>query len=182
MKTRLLGLLIALMLVLGLSVPAFAATTADVTITWTGTVIAMTNSEATWTIGSVNATATYWWTTAGTAPAPEPFEADDMKSTVTNTGNVAEDFDVHGHNSTGGAGWTLSADDSPAANEFSIRAGRTGTTNEAAMIQVITTETEIISNLAAAGTMKICLELETGTITVPDAQTTTITLTARIVS
>jgi membrane protein implicated in regulation of membrane protease activity len=179
MKTRILGLLIALTLVLGLSVPAFAVTTADVTITWTGTVIAMTNSEATWTIGSVSASSTYWWTDNGSAP-DEPFSAARMKSTVTNTGNVAEDFDIHGHNSTGGAGWTLSADDSPAANEFSIRAGITGTANEAAMIQVITTETELISNLAAAGTMKICLELETGTITVPDAQTTTVTLTARV--
>lgn len=182
MKRRLLGILIALTLILGVSIPALAATTADVTITFTGTVIAMTNSVATWTVGTVAESSTYWWTNDGNAPSPEPFEAADMKSTVTNTGNVAEDFDIHGHNSTGGAGMTLSADDTPAANEFSLRAGRTGTTNEAAMIQVVTGNTELISNLAASGTMLICLELETGTFTVPDAQTTTITLTARVVS
>jgi hypothetical protein len=182
MKRRLLGILIALTLVLGISVPALAATTADVTITWTGTVVGMTNSEATWAMGTVVQSMTYWWTTDNSSPAPEPFEAADMKSTITNTGNVAEDFDIHGHNSTGGAGMTLSADNTSAANEFSIRAGRTGTTDEAAMIQVILTDTELVSNLAAAGTIKICLEFETGTFTVPDAQTTTITLTARIVS
>jgi type 1 fimbria pilin len=179
---RLIGILMALGLALGVAAPALAATTADVTITFTGTVIAMTNSEATWAIGTIAPSSTYWWTAAGTAPSPEPFEADDMKSTVTNTGNIAEDFDIHGHNSTGGAGMTLSTDDTPAANEFSIRAGRTGTTNEAAMIQVISTDTELISNLAASGTMKICLELESGTFTVADAQTTIITLTARVVS
>jgi hypothetical protein len=31
------------------------------------------------------------------------------------------------------------------------------------MVQVITTDSEIIDSLAAAGTMKVCLSLETGT-------------------
>ena len=182
MKTRILGLIAALVMVLSISAPALAATSATVTITFTGTVIAMTNSEAAWSVGTVASSGTYWWTAAGTAPSPEPFEANDMKSTITNTGSVAEDFDVKCTNFTGGAGITLSTDDTPGANEVSIRAGRTGTTNEAAMVQVITTDTELVSNLAAAGTIAICLEMETGTFSVPDAQSGTLTLTARVVS
>jgi len=180
MKKRLIGILLAVVMTLGIAAPALAATSAAVTITFTATIIAMTNSEATWAIGSVVDSTAYWWTTAGTAPSPEPFEADDMKSTITNTGNVAEDFDVKGSNFTGGAGMTLSADDTPAANEISIRAGITGTTNEAGMVQVISTDTELKDNLAAAGTVKWSMELETGVLSVADNQTGTVTLTARV--
>jgi hypothetical protein len=181
MRIKVLGILLSLLMVFGVAGTALAATTADVTITFTPTYIAMTNDTATWSIGVVAASGTYWWTNAGTAPA-DPFVDGDMKAILTNTGSVAEDFDIHTHNSTGGAGMTLSTDDTPAANEFSLRAGITGMANEAAMKQVITTETELISNMAAAAHMHWCMELETGTFTLGDAQSTTATITARVVS
>lgn len=101
-----------------------------------------------------------------------------MKETITNTGSVTENISIHGHAFTGGVGWALSTDDSPGVDEVSIRAGVTGTTNEAAMVQVITTDAELTHALAAAGTIKMCLELETGTFTDGVAKSGIVTLTA----
>ena len=171
---------IALVLVIGTTIPVAAATTADVTITATPTYIAITisNSPNTWAIGTVAENTTYWWTAAGTAPDPEPFEDADMKETLTNAGSVAIDVDVKCADFTGGVGWNISADDSPAADEASVRAGITGTANAAAMVQVINTDNEIIGTLAASGTKKICLSLETGTFGDGVAKSATLTYTA----
>jgi hypothetical protein len=156
---RLIGILLAISLVLGVSVPAFAATTADVTITATPTYIAMTNSENTWALGVITATSTYYWTSDNLVAA-EPLVNGDMKSTITNTGSVAEDIDIKVAAFTGGVGWAISTDDSPAADEVSIRAGITGMANRAAMVQVITTDVELKDALAASGTIMWCMELE----------------------
>lgn len=187
---RLSRLLLPVLLVIGMLVaivpatPAAAATTATVTITATPTYLALSisNSPVTWAIGTVVANTTYWWTTDSNAPAPEPFEDADMKETLTNDSSIAADIDVKVAAFTGGAGWTISTDDSPAADEVSVRAGITGTTNAAAMIQVITTDTELVSDLAAAGTKKVCLSLETGTFSDGVAKSGTLTYTVRAVS
>lgn len=173
------GVIAALAMMAG-SVVAQAATTADVTITATPSYIAMTisNSPNTWAIGPVSENTTYWWTVGDVAPDPEPFEDADMKETITNTGSVAEDIDVKVAAFTGGVGWAISTDDSPGENQASVRAGITGTTNAAAMVQVITTDSEIIDNLAASGTKKVCLSLETGTFTDGVAKSGTLTYTA----
>ena len=181
MKKKLLLILVAAMLAVIPITGVFAATSAVVTITATPTYIAITNSEATWAAGTVAASSAYWWTTAGTAPAPEPFEADDMKSTITNTGSVAIDVDVKIAAFTGGVGWTISTDDSPAEGEISVRAGVTGTANEAAMIQIITTDTELTGSLASSGTIKWCMEMETpATFTDGVEKSGEVTLTATI--
>ena len=175
----LLPVLTALVLLIGNTVPAMAATTADVTITATPTYIALTISNApnTWAIGVVAEATTYYWTADGLVPA-EALADGDMKETITNTGSVAEDIDIHTHNASGGVGWTVSTDDTPALNEFSLRAGITGMANRAAMVQVITTDAELVDNLAASGTKMMCLELETGTFGDGVAKSTTATLTA----
>jgi hypothetical protein len=181
MKHKLFRLLIPILVVvalLGMSAPSFAATTQDVTITATPTYIALTNSEATWAIGAVVINTTYWWTDDGNAPA-EPLVDGDMKTTITNTGSVAEDIDIHTHAATGGVGWAISLDETPAADEFSLRAGITGMANMAAMVQVISTDAELKDSLAASGTVKACLSLETGTSFGDGvAKSTTATLTA----
>jgi hypothetical protein len=180
-------LLVTIVLVLALTVmwamPASAATTAAVTITATPTYIAMTisNSPNTWAIGVVVENTMYYWTADTLVPA-EPLVDGDMKETITNTGSVAEDFDVECADFTGGVGWTLSADETPAANEVNLRAGITGMANMAAMIQVVNAPAEFISNLAAAGTMKVCLILETGTFGDGVAKSGTLTFTARAVT
>jgi hypothetical protein len=179
MKThvRILSIILAILGIIGLSVPAMAATTADVTITATPTYIALTNDQSTWTLGNVLESTTYYFT-ADNLVAAEPLVNGDMKGTITNTGSVSEDIDIHGHNFSGTASWTLSADNTPGADEVAIRAGITGMANRAAMIQVITTSTDLKTGLAAAGTIMWCMELLTGTFTEGSAKTGVVTLTA----
>lgn len=180
----LLPIIVALIAIVSFSLPAMAATTATVTITATPTYIAMTisNSPNTWAIGTVVASTSYYWTADGLVPA-EPFVDGDMKETITNTGSVAEDFDVKVAAFTGGTGWTISLDDTPAEGEISIRAGYTGLATNAAMTQVITTDTELISNLAASGTKMVCLTMKTpATFADGVAKSGTLTYTARAVS
>lgn len=185
MKRKLFRLIVPLLVVvaiLGVSAPAMAATTADITITATPTYVALTVSNApnTWAIGAVVINTTYYWTADDLVPA-EPLEDGDMKETITNTGSVAEDIDIKVAAFTGGVGWAISTDDSPGADEVSIRAGITGMANRAAMIQVITTDTELIDSLASSGTKKFCLELETGTSFGDGvAKSGTVTLTASV--
>ncbi len=153
-----------------------AATTADVTITATPEFLSITNDSGNWTIGAVAEATTVWFTNAGTAPA-EPLVDGDMKGTLTNAGSVTSDIAIHGHAFTGGVGWTLSTDNTPAADEVSVRAGITGMANMAAMIQVITTDTDLKTSLAAAGTIKWCMSLLTGTFTDGAGKSSTVTLT-----
>jgi hypothetical protein len=180
MKKRFSRLLIALglstVLALSLAVPAFAATTATVTVTATPEYLAMTNDTGNWTIGSLAEAATVYFTLDDLVPA-EPLVNGDMKGTITNTGSVTSDVDIKCADFTGGVGWTLSADETPAANEVNLRAGITGMANLAAMIQVVNADTELIDSLAAAGTMKWCMILEAGTFTDGVAKSGTVTLT-----
>lgn len=162
----------------------FAATTATVTITATPEYLAMTLTDGgtnTWAIGAVAESATKWYTADSNAPSPEPFEDSDMKIVITNTGSVHENFKIHGHDFTGGVGWVLSEDDSPAADEVSIRVGGTGTTNEAAMTQVIHEDASptVFHDIGeTSGHIDACLELETGTFTDGTAKSGTLTVTA----
>lgn len=178
MRKAILSVALALMLLVVFAVPIFADTTQDVTITATPTYIALTNSEATWPVGTVVASTAYWWTADTLVPA-DPFVDGDMKSTITNTGSVAEDIDIKVAAFTGGTGWTISTDDTPVEGEISIRAGVTGTANEAAMVQVITTDTELVDALATSGTIMWCMEMETpASFTDGVAKTGIVTLTA----
>jgi hypothetical protein len=178
MKKVLISILGVLCIVLVPSASAFAATTANVAVTATPTFIALTNSEATWAMGIVAASTSYWWTAAGTVPDPAEFEAADMKSTITNTGSVAEDIDIHTNDFAGGAGWALHAT-VPGENIVVLSAGITGCANEAAMLDLVdTTSQELKSDLAAAGTVKWCMLLKTGTFTDGVVKTTTVVLTA----
>jgi hypothetical protein len=178
MKKILITLLLVLALVLVQVVPAFAATTADVTITATPEYLAMTVSNApnTWAIGAIAENTTVYWTADTLVPA-EPLEDGDMKETITNTGSVTSDVDVKCADFTGGVGWTMSADETPGANEVNLRAGITGMANLAAMVQVTNIDIELIDSLAASGTKKFCLILETGTFTDGVAKSGTCTLT-----
>jgi hypothetical protein len=177
LKLRILSIALVLAFTLIPVGSAFAATTADVTVTATPTYIALTNSEATWSIGAVAESATVYWTSAGTAPA-EPLVAGDMKSTITNTGSVAEDISVHAHNFTGGVGWTLHGT-TVNSNVVVLSAGATGDANIAAMRHLVdTTPQNLATDLAAAGTIKWCMELRTGTFTDGVAKSATVTLTA----
>jgi hypothetical protein len=100
-----------------------------------------------------------------------------MKGTITNTGSVSSDVDIKCADFTGGVGWTLSADETPAVNEVNLRAGIAGMANLAAMIQVVNADAELIDSLAASGTKMWCMILETGTFGDGAAKSGTVTLT-----
>jgi len=176
-KRLLLTLALVVALVIGMALPINAATTADVTVTATPEYLAITNDTSNWTIGAIAENTTKWWTPTGVAPA-EPFVDGDMNATITNAGSVTSDVDIKcAAGFTGGVGWTMSLDTSPAADEVNLRAGITGTADEAGMVQVITTSTDLKTSLAAAGTIKWCMELETGTFTDGVAKSGTVRLT-----
>jgi len=178
MKRILVSLVLALVLVLVMAVPISAATTATVTVTATPTYIALTNSVNTWAMGPVNPSTTYWWTNDGNEPDPnDVYEAADMKSEIENTGSVAEDIDIKVAAFTGGVGWSISTDATPGEDEVSIRAQITGGST-ASLIQVITTDTELKDNLAAAGKVKWMMQAITGTFTDGVEKSGTVTLTA----
>jgi hypothetical protein len=179
-KRLLISIIMAMVLVIGLVLPVFATSaTADVTITATPEYLAMTNSEADWTIGGVATNTTKWWTASGNAPA-EPFVANDMKSTVTNIGSVISDVKIHGHDFTSTPpSWTLDVDGSPGADSISIKYGITGLDLIANMTYLTKSDVEIMDSLAATdGACKWCMSLLTGTsFTAGEAQSGVVTLT-----
>jgi len=178
MKRILVTSFLVMTLVMTTALPVFAGTTADVTITATPEYLSITvsNSPNTWAIGAIAEAATVYWTDDSLVPA-EPLVDGDMKETITNAGSVTSDVTVECANFTGGVGWTLSADETPGANEVNLRAGITGMANLAAMIQVVNAPAELIDSLAALGTKKFCLILETGTFGDGVAKSGTLTLT-----
>ncbi len=175
-KRILIASILALTMVLFSVAPALAATTADVTITATPEYLAMTNNSGNWTIGAVAEATEVYFTADSLVPA-EPLADLDMKGTLTNTGSVTSDIAIKAYAFTGGVGWTISADSTPGADEVSIRAGITGMANRAAMIQVILTDLDLKTSLAAAGTIMWCMELKTGTFTDGVAKSGSVRLT-----
>ncbi len=180
MKRRILVSLITAVLAFGaFALPMYAGTTADVTITATPTFLSITNSEATWTLGAIAENTAYYWTADGLVAA-EPLVDGDMKATITNAGSVTCDVDIKCADFTGGVGWTLSADETPGANEINLRAGITGMANRAAMVQVTNSDIELIDSIAAAGTKMWCMEMESGTFTDGAGKTGVVTLTISV--
>lgn len=88
-----LGLLLAVGLFVGITIPAFAATTQDVTVTATPTFISIANAPATYDFGAVAASST-------PATAQAYF-------TITNGSSVPIDITIGAQtaNWTGGVGW-----------------------------------------------------------------------------
>lgn len=177
MKRLILSILLAITTIVCFSVPAFALTTADVTITATPEYLALTVSDGgtnTWAIGAVAESTTKWYTHDNAAP-DEPVGAAEGKVTVTNTGSIASNVKLHGHNFTGGVGWTIAG--TTGSNQVVLGAGKEGDANKAAMLILTASDQEYIHNLAASGTSDGVLYLDTGTFTDGAAKSTTITYT-----
>ena len=175
-RSKVLGILLALACVLIPTTGAFAATTADVTITATPSFISITNDQATWVMGTIAESSTFWWTSAGTAPA-EPLVDGDMKATITNGSSVDITLSVHAHNFTGGVGWALAG--AVGANQVKLIIGNTTTANIAAMkVMADTTTQEMTHILAPAATLKWAMGLYTGTFTDGVAKSGTVTVSA----
>jgi hypothetical protein len=163
--------------IIGMSVPVFAVTTADVTVTATPEYLAITNSEATWTIGTIAENTTVWWTHDGAASA-EPYSDTEGKSIATNTGSVASDINAHTHHfpTAGAPVWTLAA--AVGADTIVLGIAFATEANKAAWTKFAnTTPIEIAHALAAAGHVHWAMYLDTGTFTDGALRTGTVTLT-----
>lgn len=102
---------LAMALVLAMAVPlAVGATDPTVSITVTAEVVAITNTQDTWAIGTIATSQTAVWGDLATY------------STVENTGNVAVDVEIRGTDLTGGTTWSLAADGNPGADIYGLKA------------------------------------------------------------
>jgi len=115
MKKYIVSIVLALGLLLTLATPAFAATTADVTVTFTPQSIAIADDQASYDFGVVDASTT-------------PYTATDW-CTITNTSNIQTDITiaVTGNTWTGGTAYTHDDGGSPGANTVGLLSNRDGT-------------------------------------------------------
>jgi hypothetical protein len=129
-----------------------AADTANITATVTFQQISLTATSGTISYGTVAA--------SGTADTV----ALSQSQTITNTGNVSEDFDIKGLTPTTGGTcthWTLKASGAPAANEY----GHSWSINGGTLWTRFTdTYSEFVSNKAANATATLDLK-----VTMPSA-------------
>jgi hypothetical protein len=174
--------IVSIVVLYNTATPALAATTADVTVTATPEYLAITNGQASWAMGAVaeSQANAYWWDSDGTgyqAKPAEPFVDGGMATTITNTGSVTSDIEVKVTSTTwtGGVGWTIAG--SVGADTVVVKAGITGMANEAAMITLTGSNQDLKASLAASGTIKWILHLETGTFTDGVEKTGTVRLT-----
>ena len=103
MKNRLIALVASLLLIVALVLPmAVHAVNPVVTITVTAQVVAITNSQNTWAMGTIAENSIIYFSANNLE--------DDNYSMVTNTSNVAVDIEIQGVTIEGGAyDWTLAA-------------------------------------------------------------------------
>lgn len=105
-----LSLVLAVLLVVGLTVPLVAANP-TVSITVTAKVVAITNTQSTWGIGTVEVDDVVYFSADG--------NQDDDYSQIENTGSVAVDVEIQGTDIEGGSyDWTLAA--STGSEQYSL--------------------------------------------------------------
>jgi hypothetical protein len=129
------------------------------------------NSKA---FGSVQPNSSYW-SNGGSGPV-WPLDNGECYFTVTNQGSSSVNISIKATDFSGGVGWTLAS--SPGVNFVTLKAGKSGDTNEAAMVTLTTSEQAFISNLGAGASKMWEIKLETGTFTDGTGKSSTITLTA----
>jgi hypothetical protein len=109
-----LSVLIALSLLIVFALPIHAANP-TVSITVTAKVIAITNTQDTWAIGTIVPDAVVYFSATGAQ--------DDDYSTITNTGNVSVDIEIQGTNIEGGDyDWTLANDGTAGSEIYALHA------------------------------------------------------------
>jgi len=141
LKRTALSLVLAVALVVAFTAPAFAANP-TVSITVTAELVAITNSKATWGIGTVAVDAVVYFSTDGTQ--------DDDWSRITNTGSVAVDVEIQGTNLTGTPNWTLAA--TTGADQYTLFANKQATPTVYDVEVKTSSYVDIVTGLAAAGT------------------------------
>jgi len=125
--------------------------------------------------GAVAVSTDYW--SNGSAPT-WPLDDSESYFTVTNNGSTAS-ITIKATNFTGGVGWTLAS--SPGENVVTLKAAPSGTDLAVNMTTLTTSEQAFITGLAASGTKKWEIKMETPTsFTDGVLKESTITLTATL--
>jgi hypothetical protein len=153
-----------------------AGNQAQIAITATPGRVSISIDPATWAMGTIDESASFWSNT--TAPNwADGLGDSECYYTITVDGNRAVDITITGPTFSGGVGWTLTSG-SPGSNTVRMKAGKSGDALEADMVVLTTSPQAFISNLAASATKKIEIKLETGTFTDVVEKTGNVTLTA----
>ena len=146
MKNRIrrigLSLALAMVLLVGFTVPLTAANP-TVSITVTAEVVSITNTKASWAIGTVAVDAVVYFSTDGTQ--------DDDWSQIENTGSVTVDVEIQGTDIEGGDyDWVLAA--AAGSEQYSLYANNTTGGSNYVIEVKSSTYNDICTDLAADGT------------------------------
>ena len=118
----------------------------------------ITNSQSSVSLGTVAVSATYW--SNGSAPSGNLDDAE-AYFTITSTGSAATDIDFHGHNASGGVGWTLTSS-APGENQYRVAVYKEGDDTTGTGTYLTTSDQEIISALASGANIDAELKIMTG--------------------
>ena len=173
MRRLIVSLALALLLVCSFSLPVFAATSAEVTVTATPSYIAITNSPNTWTINGIAGSSvilpdTIYYAKGGanetTAPSSTVLDTE-CYFTVTNSSSVNIDLTVTcGDFTGGGADMTNSDDGSNGATTYGMFCWYEGMTYASKVVVKSAASTAMITNVAPATTeLDWGVEIETRT-------------------
>lgn len=164
-------ILVALSLVSGISVPVLAASSQDVTVTWTPLYLAITNTPSTWTVnGIVNAgliepDTVYYSNPLGDTTSPSATVVDgECRFTVTcTTGATTCDLTVNASDLSGGDNnMTNSNTGSNGATSFGAYSYYSGMTYTSKVIAKTSGSDELYSaGLAGGNSLKWGVEVET---------------------
>lgn len=179
MRKKLLTGLLAVVLLLATVLPVGVALAADpeVTITVTAQIVAITNSQATWTVSTPIAVDAVVYFSATDAQ-------DDDYSDIENTGNVAVDVEIQGTDLAGTPTWTLAT--APAADTYSLYANKlaTPTVYDVEVKKSAYVDITAAGGLAAAGhnawSMKLTAPSSFGGTEDGETKTGTVTLVASL--
>ena len=194
MRKLILGLVVVVALLAGIAIPvgsAFAATSANVTVTGKPTFIAITNSPNTWTINGIDGNGyiapdtQYYANPAGASGDITPPTATvvdgDCQFTVTNaSSSIPLDITVNWGNFSGGDAMTNSNDKTTnGANQFAAAAYCTGMTYSAAPDAKVSGSAIMKDELSAA-TLKwgLYIETQSGAWSSGSVMTSNVTITA----
>jgi len=158
-KFKLIGIVISTLVAVLIPAQAvMAASSVNVTISATPGKISITVAPTTYNFGTVSISETWYGLTTPTETEPSyPLAAASCPFTVTNNGNVTIKVRANMSNLTYGSEvWTSGT--APGASAFAMHIAKDG---DSAWTGAINTTTEFISSLAASGTKKFALRLQT---------------------
>ena len=185
MKRLVISFILALVLVLSVSMPMFAATSQDVTVTATPSYIAISNSPGTWTLNGITGSSViavdtvYYANPLGDTTTPSATVVDgECRFTITNTSSIAIDLTVNcGDFSGGDANMTNSDTGANGATSYGGYSWYSGMTYASKVIMKTTASDVLYNALAAETNIKWGAEIETQTNAWTGGSSSTCTMT-----